>query len=88
MQNWESLLSPQEFQAYLKFFSAASGGKPNIVTGQEAVRFFARSGIPNEILSDVSKPYSNGAIMGTTAEADVLSNKRYGKQPIETTWDT
>lgn len=52
--NWESHLSPQEVRAYGIFFAAANGGKANIVTGQEAVTFFARSGIPNEILSDVS----------------------------------
>lgn len=52
--NWESQLSPQEARAYGIFFAAANGGKPNVVTGPEAVTFFARSGIPNEILSDVS----------------------------------
>ncbi|KAI8149556.1 hypothetical protein BJV82DRAFT_504872, partial [Fennellomyces sp. T-0311] len=51
--NWESLLTPQEIQAYGQFFSAANGGKSNVVSGQDAVTFFARSGIPNEILSDI-----------------------------------
>lgn len=60
--NWESQLSPQEARAYAIFFAAANGGKPNVVTGQEAVTFFARSGIPNEILSDVSLCKRGGVI--------------------------
>ena len=52
--NWDSTLTPQEVQAYGQFFNAANGGKSAVVNGQEAVTFFARSGIPNEILSDVT----------------------------------
>ncbi|KAI9255689.1 hypothetical protein BDA99DRAFT_539835 [Phascolomyces articulosus] len=51
--NWESKLTPQEVHAYGQFFSAANGGKAAVVNGLEAVTFFARSGIPNEILSDI-----------------------------------
>ncbi|KAI7859767.1 hypothetical protein BDC45DRAFT_587054 [Circinella umbellata] len=51
--NWNSTLTPQEVQAYGQFFNAANGGKSAVVNGQEAVTFFARSGIPNEILSDI-----------------------------------
>lgn len=51
--SWESLLTPQELLAYNQFFSLASRSKPGIVTGQEAVQFFATSGVPNQILSDV-----------------------------------
>ena len=52
--NWNSTLTPQEVQTYGQFFNAANGGKSAVVNGQEAVTFFARSGIPNEILSDVT----------------------------------
>ncbi|KAI9492390.1 hypothetical protein BDB00DRAFT_828801 [Zychaea mexicana] len=51
--HWESLLTPQEVHAYAQFFSAANGSKSTVVSGPEAVAFFARSGIPNEILSDI-----------------------------------
>ncbi|KAI9314147.1 hypothetical protein BX666DRAFT_505079 [Dichotomocladium elegans] len=51
--NWESFLSPHEVRAYSQFFAAANGGKSNVVQGREAVQFFVRSGIPNEILSDI-----------------------------------
>ncbi|KAI8089889.1 uncharacterized protein BX664DRAFT_297916 [Halteromyces radiatus] len=50
---WERYLTPQETQAYGQLFKAASQSKPGIVTGSEAVQFFASSGVPNPILSDI-----------------------------------
>lgn len=53
--SWEKYLSPQEAQVYSRLFKLASQTKPGIVTGTEAVQFFANSGVPNGILSDVIK---------------------------------
>lgn len=52
---WEVYFTPQELSAYNHFFNVASQSKPGIVTGTEAVQFFATSGVPNQILSDVRK---------------------------------
>lgn len=52
--SWESQLSPQEVNYYQQLFQSASQSQEGIVTGTEAVRFFASSGVPNEILSEVS----------------------------------
>lgn len=54
---WETQLTPQEVHVYKQLFQVASKTKPNVVTGIEAVQFFAKSGLPNAILSEVS-PYS------------------------------
>lgn len=54
-ESWEAYLTPQEISAYNQFFNAASRSKPGIVTGTEAVQFFATSGVPNQILSDVKR---------------------------------
>lgn len=51
---WEVQLGPQEAQAYKQLFHAASKTQPNIVTGQEAVQFFAKSGLNNTLLSEVN----------------------------------
>lgn len=47
-------MTPQEQQFFNKCFRAASRSQTGLVTGPEAVRFFATSGVPNQILSDVS----------------------------------
>ncbi|CAO3627332.1 unnamed protein product [Cunninghamella blakesleeana] len=51
--SWETYLSPQEAQVYSRLFKLASQTKPGIVTGTEAVQFFANSGVPNGILSEI-----------------------------------
>ncbi|CAO3620236.1 unnamed protein product [Cunninghamella echinulata] len=51
--SWETYLSSQETQVYIRLFKLASQTKPGIVTGTEAVQFFANSGVPNGILSDI-----------------------------------
>jgi hypothetical protein len=53
--SWESQLTPQEAFAYKQFFKAAAKSQPNLVTGMEAVQFFAKSGLPNTVLSEVSQ---------------------------------
>ncbi|ORX44930.1 hypothetical protein DM01DRAFT_1340240 [Hesseltinella vesiculosa] len=51
--SWEKYLSPQEAGAYGQLFKTVSKATPGIVTGTEAVQFFATSGVPNPILSDI-----------------------------------
>lgn len=51
--SWESLLTPQETRLYSHLFQTVSKTQEGIVTGAEAVRFFATSGVPTEILSEV-----------------------------------
>ena len=51
--SWESQLTPEELNVYKELFEIASKSKPNLVTGIEAVQFFAKSGLPNTILSEV-----------------------------------
>ncbi|OAD66875.1 hypothetical protein PHYBLDRAFT_128422, partial [Phycomyces blakesleeanus NRRL 1555(-)] len=51
--SWESLLTPKEKLAYGQLFNIISVSNPGIITGQEAVRFFATSGVPHQILSEI-----------------------------------
>ncbi|KAI9031588.1 hypothetical protein CLU79DRAFT_802150 [Phycomyces nitens] len=51
--SWESHLTPQEAPYYAKLFQMTSKSNPGIVTGTEAVQFFATSGVPNQILSNI-----------------------------------
>lgn len=51
--SWDSQLSPQEQKYFVQLFQSVSKTQEGIVTGNEAVRFFATSGVPNEILSEV-----------------------------------
>ncbi|OAD73299.1 hypothetical protein PHYBLDRAFT_112639 [Phycomyces blakesleeanus NRRL 1555(-)] len=51
--SWESNLTPQEAPYYAKLFQMTSKSNPGIVTGSEAVQFFATSGVPNQILSNI-----------------------------------
>jgi epidermal growth factor receptor substrate 15 len=55
--SWDSQLSPQEAKYFVQLFKSVSKSQEGIVTGGEAVRFFATSGVPNEILSEVSFIY-------------------------------
>lgn len=52
--SWESRLTPREVNVYKQFFNAAAKSQPNVVSGMEAVQFFAKSGLPNDLLSQVS----------------------------------
>ncbi|KAI9023508.1 hypothetical protein CLU79DRAFT_791530 [Phycomyces nitens] len=51
--SWESLLTPKEKLAYGQLFNIISVSNPGIITGQEAVKFFATSGVPHQILSEI-----------------------------------
>jgi hypothetical protein len=53
MSSWESQLSTQEVKYFIQLFQSISKTQEGIVTGSEAVRFFASSGVPNQILSEV-----------------------------------
>jgi hypothetical protein len=53
--SWESLLTPQEARLFPQLFQSVSKSQDGIVTGSEAVNFFASSGVPNEILSEVKQ---------------------------------
>lgn len=52
--SWESQLTAREASAYKQYFQAAAKSQPNVVSGMEAVQFFAKSGLPNDILSQAS----------------------------------
>jgi hypothetical protein len=52
--SWESKLTPREVSAYKQLFQSARKSQPNKVTGLEAVQFFAKSGLANDILSQVN----------------------------------
>lgn len=52
--SWESKLTPREVNVYKQYFQAAAKSQPNVVSGMEAVQFFAKSGLPNDILSQAS----------------------------------
>lgn len=53
MSTWESQLTSQETKYFTQLFQFVSKQQEGIVTGAEAVRFFATSGVPNQILSEV-----------------------------------
>ncbi|GAN04352.1 hypothetical protein MAM1_0061c03812 [Mucor ambiguus] len=53
MSAWESQLSSQESKYFNQLFQFVSKQQEGIVTGAEAVRFFATSGVPNQILSEI-----------------------------------
>ena len=76
--SWESYLTPQERNAYAQYFRAANRSQSGSVTGPEAVQFFATSGVPTQILSEVeiSAHRTNSII--------VNCDDRYGKPPIAT----
>lgn len=52
--SWDSLLTSQETRLFSHLFQFVSKTQDGIVTGPEAVQFFATSGVPNEILSEVN----------------------------------
>lgn len=51
--SWDAALTPEDKQAYAKFFKLADEDQKGFVTGQEAVKFFAKSGVPSQILAEV-----------------------------------
>ncbi|KAI8638865.1 hypothetical protein BD408DRAFT_422384 [Parasitella parasitica] len=53
MSTWKSQLSPKESEYFTQLFDFVSKQQKGIVTGAEAVRFFATSGVPTQILSEI-----------------------------------
>ncbi|KAI9264833.1 hypothetical protein BY458DRAFT_438102 [Sporodiniella umbellata] len=53
LRKWESMLTPQETAVYNQLFKAAAKTQPNVIDGMEAVQFFAKSGLPNTVLSQI-----------------------------------
>jgi ATP-dependent exoDNAse (exonuclease V) alpha subunit len=51
--SWDSALTPEDKQAYAKYFKLADEEQKGFITGQEAVKFFAKSGVPSQILAEV-----------------------------------
>jgi hypothetical protein len=54
---WDSALSAEDKKAYAQFFKFADEENKGFITGDEAVKFFARSGVPNQILAEVGTIY-------------------------------
>ena len=67
MSFWDSHLSPKEAKYYAQLFQIASKSQEGIVTGNEAVQFFATSGIPTQILSEVIYAHNNRKLSILTA---------------------
>ncbi|KAG2180889.1 hypothetical protein INT43_008469 [Umbelopsis isabellina] len=51
--SWDAALTPEDKQAYAKFFKVADEEQKGFITGQEAVKFFAKSGVPSQILAEI-----------------------------------
>lgn len=51
--SWENALTLEDRKAYAYFFKIADEGQKGFITGQEAVSFFAKSGVPSQILAEV-----------------------------------
>ncbi|GAB5589486.1 hypothetical protein Unana1_04386 [Umbelopsis nana] len=51
--SWESALTLEDRTAYAKLFTIADEEKKGFITGQEAVNFFAKSGVPSQILAEI-----------------------------------
>ncbi|KAI9495580.1 hypothetical protein BDB00DRAFT_812531 [Zychaea mexicana] len=86
--SWESYLTPQEINAYAQYFRAANRSQSGIVTGPEAVQFFATSGVPNQILSDIWETADRDNIGHLTAETFAVALKliacaQHGKEVTE-----
>ncbi|KAI9478327.1 MAG: hypothetical protein EXX96DRAFT_570431 [Benjaminiella poitrasii] len=75
MSSWESQLAPQEAKYYMQLFHAASKTQDGVVTGTEAVRFFASSGVPNEILSEIWEAADNSKVGYLTPETFAIALK-------------
>ncbi|KAI9251014.1 hypothetical protein BDA99DRAFT_522405 [Phascolomyces articulosus] len=75
MSSWESYLTPQELNAYTHYFRAASRTQTGIVTGSEAVQFFATSGVPNQILSSIWEAADRDNVGHLTPETFAIALK-------------
>ncbi|KAI7893017.1 uncharacterized protein EV154DRAFT_440444 [Mucor mucedo] len=86
--SWDSQLSPQEAKYFLQLFQSVSKTQEGIVTGNEAVRFFATSGVPNEILSEIWEAADRDKVGYLTPETFSIALKliacaQHGKEASE-----
>ncbi|KAL4208196.1 hypothetical protein CU097_011449 [Rhizopus azygosporus] len=86
--SWESLLTPQETRLYSHLFQTVSKTQEGIVTGAEAVRFFATSGVPTEILSEIWEAADRDKVGYLTPETFAIALKliacaQHGKEAVE-----
>ncbi|KAI7906003.1 uncharacterized protein BX663DRAFT_428252 [Cokeromyces recurvatus] len=75
MSSWESQLTSQEVEYYKQLFKAASKSQEGIVTGSEAVQFFASSGIPNQLLSEIWEAADRDKVGYLTPETFAIALK-------------
>ncbi|CAO3614590.1 unnamed protein product [Mucor hiemalis] len=86
--SWDSQLTPQESKYFLQLFKNVSKYQEGIVTGGEAVRFFATSGVPNEILSEIWEFADRDKVGYLTPETFAIALKliacaQHGKEVTE-----
>ncbi|KAI8333199.1 hypothetical protein EDC96DRAFT_526149 [Choanephora cucurbitarum] len=75
MSFWDSHLSPKEAKYYAQLFQIASKSQEGIVTGNEAVQFFATSGIPTQILSEIWEAADRDRVGYLTPETFTIALK-------------
>ncbi|KAG0749518.1 hypothetical protein G6F57_005157 [Rhizopus arrhizus] len=86
--SWDSLLTPQETRLFSHLFQFVSKTQDGIVTGPEAVQFFATSGVPNEILSEIWEAADRDKVGYLTPETFAIALKliacaQHGKEAID-----
>ncbi|KAI9261325.1 hypothetical protein EDC94DRAFT_609861 [Helicostylum pulchrum] len=86
--SWDSQLTPQEQKYFVQLFQSVSKTQDGIVTGNEAVRFFATSGVPNEILSEIWEAADRDKVGYLTPETFSIALKliacaQHGKEAAE-----
>ncbi|KAI8990944.1 hypothetical protein BDF20DRAFT_841795 [Mycotypha africana] len=86
MSSWELQVTPQEVKYFKQLFQVAGQAQEGIVTGAEAVRFFAGSGVPNQILSEIWETADRDKAGYLTEETFAIALKliacaQHGKEP-------
>ncbi|KAI8141926.1 hypothetical protein BJV82DRAFT_670019 [Fennellomyces sp. T-0311] len=86
--SWDAYLTPQEKNAYAQYFRAANRSQSGTVTGPEAVQFFATSGVPNQILSEIWETADRDNVGYLTSETFAIALKliacaQHGKEVSE-----
>lgn len=80
--SWETLLDPQEKTSYVELFRTADTEGKGVLLKDEAMEFFKKSNVPNNILGEASI-FNN--IYCRMMYTYLYHSSRYGKQPTETT---
>ncbi|KAI8986422.1 hypothetical protein BDB01DRAFT_849478 [Pilobolus umbonatus] len=86
--SWTSLVTPQEYKYYMQLFHSVSKAQEGIVTGGEAVRFFATSGVPTQILSEIWEAADSDKVGYLTPESFSVALKliacaQHGQEAVE-----